>query len=212
MLRLAALLTLLAIAGPPALAGITAAPHSDPVPGSIAPPIAALIAPGGVRAKAGSVTLDFWFVKQLALKPGDRGPWAGTDEGTLVGAVQVSAAYSDIRGRLIKPGVYTLRYGVQPDNGDHLGVSPFRDFLLLSPAAVDTAAAPKGHEGTIETSKQTIGGSHPAVLSIDPPAATEAPLSIRKTELGHEALVVEVPGPGGTPVRFGIVLVGRIEA
>jgi hypothetical protein len=210
MLRLA-LLAILAIADPSALAGITAAPHTDPVPGTIAPPIAALIAPGGVRAKAGSVTLDFWFVKQLALKGGATA-WSATDEGTLVGAVQVSAAYSDVRGRLIKPGVYTMRYGVQPDNGDHLGVSPFRDFLLLSPAAIDTAPAPRGHEGTIETSKQTIGGSHPAVLSIDPPAAKEPVLSTHKTDLGLEALVVEVPGPGGTPVRFGIVLVGRIEA
>ena len=56
-------------------------------------------------------------------------------------------------GAVIKPGVYTLRYGVQPDNGDHLGVSPHRQFLLISPAADDRNPAPQGHDGTVELSK-----------------------------------------------------------
>ena len=83
-------------------------------------------------------TLDFWFVTSLPLQAGGAPSWQQTEEGTIVGAVRVSAVYRDIRGRTIKPGTYTLRYGIQPANGDHLGVSPFREFLLLSPAAADT--------------------------------------------------------------------------
>ena len=44
---------------------------------------------------------------------------------------------ADRRGQTIKPGVYTLRYGNYPQNGDHQGVEPQRDFLVLSPVAED---------------------------------------------------------------------------
>jgi hypothetical protein len=196
-----------------AQSGLTAAAQRSAVPSELAAPISALMSEDGVRATSGAVTLDFWWVKTLPMKAGSGAPsWADVEEGTLVGAVRVSANYRDIRGRVIKPAVYTLRYGIQPANGDHLGVSPFREFLLLSPAAVDKDAAPQGHEGTVELSKQAIGGSHPGVWSIDPPVASEAPLQLHKTELGHEAIVMQVPVSRGGSLKFGVVLIGKIEA
>lgn len=196
---------------------ISAQVHADAAPAALAAAVQAAVAPGGVRATVGSATLDFWFVKALPLKAGSAATsWAAVDEGTLVGAVRLGADFRDIRGRLIKPGVYTLRYGVQPQNGDHLGVSPFREFLLLSPAAADTSVAATGHDPTIEMSIKTVGGSHPAVWSIDPPAATGAPLTPHTTDLGHNSVIVEVPvaraGKTAGALRFGIVLIGRIDA
>ena len=192
-------------------ATIGAAAHADAAPEALTPAIRALIAPGGVRATVSGTHIDFWFVTALPLKATGAVSWTAVEEGTLVGAVRLSSEARDIRGRLIKPGTYTLRYGIQPQNGDHLGVSPFRDFLLLSPAAVDTNAAAGGHDPTVEMSTKTAGGSHPAVWSIDPPLATAAALTTHTTELGHTALVVEVPTSAGR-LRFGIVLVGRVDA
>ena len=200
----------------PVSAAITATRHSDAVPSEIQPPLAAQLQAGGVRAAVDGNTLDFWWVKAVPLT-GSVSDWSGVAEGALIGAVRIGAAFRDIRGKVIKPGVYTLRYGIQPDNGDHLGVSPHRQFLLISPARDDSDPAPQGHDGTVELSKEAIGGSHPGVWSIDPPAAGEKPaLSLHKTDLGHEAVIVEVPAtrdgkPDGT-LRFGIVLVGKIEA
>jgi hypothetical protein len=199
---------------------LTATAKSSQPPSELAPPVAALLSPDGVSVSAPqpAATLDFWWVKSLPLKgSGGAAPsWQDVEEGTLVGAVRISADYRDIRGRVIRAGVYTLRYGIQPSNGDHLGVSPFRDFLLLSPAAVDKEPAATGHDGTIELSKQAIGGSHPGVWSIDPPAATEPALQLHKTELGHDAVIMQVPtsrgGQSGAPLKFGLVLVGKIEA
>jgi hypothetical protein len=199
-------------------APLIATAHTTPVPDGLAKPVAALVAPGGVRVVGakGPVTLDFWWVAGLPMKEGSTVAWSDVEEGTLVGAVNISADYRDIRGRIIKAGLYTLRYGIQPQNGDHLGVSPFRDFLLVSPAAVDKDPAPHGHDGTIELSKQAIGGSHPGVLSIDPPVANAAPLSLHRTELDHDAVIMEVPvtrsGKAAGTLKFGLVLVGRIEA
>ncbi len=198
-----------------AVQGIEAQLHTQPVPSDIPAPVGTALAAGGVRAVAGGVTLDFWWVKSMDV--GATPPaWASVEEGTLVGAVRLDGDFRDIRGRIIKAGVYTLRYGVQPDNGDHLGTSPFRDFLLLVPAALDTAVPARGHDDTVDLSKRAIGGSHPAVWSIDPPATTQPVLSKHTTDLGHSAIVVEVPcaqdGRPAGPLRFGIVLIGRIEA
>jgi hypothetical protein len=199
----------------PRSAAITATRHTDAVPSEIQAPVAAQLETGGVRASVDGKTLDFWWVKGVPVT--GAADWANVAEGSVIGAVRIGAAFRDIRGKVIKPGVYTLRYGIQPDNGDHLGVSPHRQFLLLIPAHDDTDPAPQGHDGTVELSKGSIGGSHPGVWSIDPPAAGEqAVLSQHKTDLGHEALIVEVPatrdGKSDGVLKFGIVLVGKIEA
>jgi hypothetical protein len=174
--------------------------HTDPVPTDIAAPVAAKVAPGGVRATANGTTITFWWVTDL---PG--AAWADVPEGTLVGAVKLDADVRDIRGHVMKAGVYTLRYGIQPANDDHFGISPFRNFLLVSPAAVDKDPATVDHDGVIALSRQTLGGKHPAVLSIDPPAAKDAALAVYTTDLGHKSLIVEVG-----KLKFGIVLIGKI--
>jgi hypothetical protein len=197
---------------------LSATTLAEAPPPDLAPAVRALLAPDGARVTSAGTNLDFWFVKTLPLQAGPERAervegWQQAEEGTIVGAVRVSAAYRDIRGRAIKPGVYTLRYGIQPANGDHLGVSPYREFLLLSPASADADVKPTGHEGTVDLSKQTIGGSHPAVWSLDPPTLSDgAPLSTRTNDAGHEAVVFEVPTSSGTPLRFGLILVGKIDA
>ena len=181
-------------------ADLSGVKHTDPVPTDIAAPVAAKVAPGGVRATANGATITFWWVTDL---PG--AAWADVPEGTLVGAVKLDADVRDIRGHVMKAGVYTLRYGIQPANDDHFGISPFRNFLLVSPAAVDKDPAAVDHDGVIALSRQTLGGKHPAVLSIDPPAAKDAALAVYTTDLGHKSLIVEVG-----KLKFGIVLIGKI--
>lgn len=185
---------------------LAGAKHGDALPAQLAQPVAARLAPGGVRVTVGVNTLTFWFVRQLPASA-----WSDLEDGSLLGALKIDKDFRDIRGRVVKAGTFTLRYGIQPANGDHLGVSPFREFVLLSPVALDTDPAPRGHDGTVEISKEAIGGSHPAVLSIDPPVTAADPLTVTTTELGHKAIVLEVPTPGGS-LRFGLVLIGKIEA
>ena len=62
-------------------------------------------------------------------------------------------------------------------------------------------------------SKQTIGTSHPASLSLDPPEdAPGAVLSTYKNESGHDGVVFEVKqsGKGTGTVEFGLILLGLI--
>lgn len=175
--------------------------HSDPVPTELAAPVAAKLAPAGVRATANGAAITFWWVKDL---PG--ASLSEVPEGTLIGAVKLNADGRDIRGRVLKAGVYTLRYGIQPVTDDHFGVSPFRNFLLLAPAALDIDPATLDHDSAVKLSARTLGGDHPAPWSIDPPAAKDAPLSVYTTDLGHKSLIVEIG-----KVKIGIVLIGRIR-
>ncbi len=212
MILVAALMWLWAAAPSPAQ---TVTATSAPPPDEIAASVKARLAPAGAAVKVGDKTLEFWWVTAVPLTAGEAS-WAHVDEGTLVGAVRISAAYTDIRGRGIKAGVYLLRYALQPQNGDHLGASPYREFLLLSPAALDAAPGVLSHDAAVEQAKKAGASSHPAAWSLDPPAATGPALQVHTTDEGHTSVIVEVPAtkdgqPAGA-LKFGLILVGRIEA
>jgi hypothetical protein len=59
----------------------------------------------------------------------------------FVGIIHFAKNARDARGNAIAAGTYTLRYELQPNDGNHLGTSPTRDFLLLVPVAADTNPA-----------------------------------------------------------------------
>ena len=177
-------------------------PLSDKPAAELAAGIASELVPAA-RVAVGEATLDIWLAKAVQ---GGGADWSAVESGTLVGAMRVGGAFKVIRGKVVKPGVYTLRYGQQPQNGDHLGISQFREFLLLSPAAIDTDPKVLGFDGVVALSKEVIGTAHPASLSLDPPQdAPGAPLSVYKNELGHEGVVLQVGS-----LKFGLIVSGLI--
>ena len=185
-------------------------PLPEKPPADLAPAVASLLQSTGVKALVGGATLDLWFVQSIAASADGPG-WSSVESGTLIGAMRVTGAFKEIRGKVVAPGVYTLRYGLQPQNGDHLGISTYRDFLVISPARVDQDPKVLGFDGAVALSKQVIGTSHPATLSIDPPEdAPGAVLSTYKNDSGHDGVVFEVPRtPAGT-IKFGLIVSGLI--
>ena len=179
-------------------------PLSDKPPAELAAGVASKLEPAA-KVTTGAATLDIWLVQKLE-RPADGSGWANVESGTLVGAMRLSGEFKEIRGKAVKPGVYTLRYGLQPQNGDHLGISTFRDFLLLSPAAIDTDPKVLGFDGVVAISKEVIGTAHPASLSLDPPEdAPGAALSVYRNELGHEGVVLQIGS-----LKFGLIVSGLI--
>ena len=179
-------------------------PLTEKPPAELSAGVQARLAPAA-KIVAGEATLEIWLVRQLE-KIGDGPGWSSVDSGTLVGALRVSGSFKEIRGKVVKPGVYTLRYGLQPQNGDHLGISTFRDFVLLSPAAIDKDPRVLGFDGVVALSKEVIGTAHPASLSLDPPDdAPGAVLSVYNNELGHEGVVLQIGA-----LKFGLIVSGLI--
>jgi hypothetical protein len=179
-------------------------PLTDKPPAELAAGVASRLAPAA-EVTVGAATLDIWLVHKLE-RSADGAGWANVESGTLVGAMRVSGDFKEIRGKPVKPGVYTLRYGLQPQNGDHLGISTFRDFVLLSPAALDKDTKVLGFDAVVALSKEVIGTAHPASLSLDPPEdAPGAALSIYKNELGHDGVVLQIES-----LKFGLIVSGLI--
>jgi hypothetical protein len=182
---------------------VTVTPLTDKPPADLSGGVASRLSPAA-KIVNGPATLEIWIVDNVESSGG--AGWSGVDSGTLVGAVRVSGEYKEIRGKVVKPGVYTLRFGLQPQNGDHLGISTYRDYLLLSPAALDRDPKVLGFDGVVAISKEVIGTAHPASLSLDPPEdAPGAVLSVYKNELGHDGVVLQIG-----VLKFGLIVSGLI--
>jgi hypothetical protein len=111
-------------------------------PSELPPAVAATLQKDGSKIVAGngSAYCEIWF--RTSAPSGPKSAEDGVTlptipQGALMGALRFPAKGSDRRGQGIKPGVYTLRYALQPVNGDHQGVAPQRDFMLMVPAADD---------------------------------------------------------------------------
>src|SRR5207249_6531385 len=94
--------------------------------------------------------------------------YAHLEETTVVGAVKFPEMWIDYRKQKIKPGVYTLRLGLQPMDGDHQGTAPFNDFLLLAPADKDKTTDALDPKELQALSAKAAGRKHPGVMLLFP--------------------------------------------
>jgi len=132
---------------------------------------------------------------------------------TLVGAIHFPNNGADFRGQAIKPGYYTLRYGETPQDGNHMGVNPPRDFLVMSPVAQDTdSSAVFSLKDLVKLSKLASGTNHPAILEMDPQGTEAAPTLTQDSE-GYTVLSAQAQGKtaaGATqPLNISVVVVGE---
>jgi hypothetical protein len=196
---------------------LTATKAAAPPPSEIAPAIATLLSPDAITVTVGEVPITLWWVKALPLETAPSGSpkWSDVSEGTLAGVISVGGTWHDIRGFVLKPGVYTLRFAMQPQDGDHLGVSPNREFLLLAPAAADTSPGVSGEKAAIDLSKKAVNRAHPSALSLDPPVATRPAMSPVSNDIGLDGIVFAVPasfqGKASGELSFGLILRGSIQ-
>lgn len=133
-------------------------------------------------------------------------------EGTLMGAVRFLREAKDYRRQSVKPGVYTLRYGLHPTDGNHMGVATQRDFLLLVPAAADSSPSGVTYNDLLGLSRKASGTNHPSVWSLEPASGETEPKLLHKEDEDHWVLQfsVQVQPQGGaaTKLTLGLVVVG----
>jgi hypothetical protein len=126
----------------------------------------------------------------------------------FVGLVRFPKPFTDFRGQTIQPGSYTLRYELLPEDGNHLGVAPDRDFLLLVPVAAD--ADPNAQIASpqlLELSKKASGTNHPAVMSLVQPEPGAGSPTLSQSPEGH--WVVSLPlKTSDTALRLALVVKG----
>jgi hypothetical protein len=176
-------------------------PLKQEPPASLAAPIRDAVQPQGYRVVGadGKPFAEVWARKAMPASAKPAGPKGAVllpnlAEGELLGVLRFLSEGHDYRDQSIPPGAYTLRYGLQPVNGDHLGVSVFRDFALLIPASKDKELAAPAKK-TIETrSAEAAGSSHPAILMLQPvPDEAKPPAVVHDQEKNLWGAVFTIP-------------------
>lgn len=133
---------------------------------------------------------EIWFRKDIPLKSKpDEGASALSliDEVTYLGVVSVHERRKDFRNDDIEPGVYTMRLGILPTDGNHLGTSPFPYMAILVPAKYDEGLdAITDHDSLAELSGQDTYAEHPNSLSLQPLEDGEAEGDFPRTGEGGD--------------------------
>ncbi len=155
----------------------------------------------------GKAVAEIWLAKKLAVKP-DFAPTLTVlyplESGSLVGAIHFPHEAADFRGQEIHSGVYTLRYGQQPVDGNHIGTFDTRDFLLMLPAAADRDPATSAGTDFFATSAEAAESTHPAIMPLLAPQEGEAPAIEHIEEM--EWWAARLPGNDGKqPIEVIVV-------
>jgi len=194
-----------ALGADPQLEKLSSAPSEIPAA------VSAVLDPNGFKVSMDGNTLgEFWIRKELpAGESGGAG--LGVNFGTipastLVGVAKISS-WNDYKGQAIPAGLYTLRYGLLPSDGNHMGVSQYRDYLLLVPLGsdADPSAQPEKEE-LYKLSAKASGTNHPAVLSLFPVFEDLTEPKMMQNDAGQWMVAVPVGS-----AKLGIVVVGHGE-
>jgi hypothetical protein len=131
-------------------------------------------------------------------------------EGELLGVIHFPAGASDYRGQGVKAGYYVMRYALILNDGAHLGVSPTRDFVLLTAPSADTDTKALGAADLLKLSRQASGTSHPSPWSLVAVESKDGLPKVEKTEENHVVLEFKLKAKSGE-MPMGLVIAGRAE-
>ncbi len=186
--------------------------------GAIADPAASDALKKALEPKGSRITIgdgaycDIWLRTGLPAGKSDAqgAVYTTMGESVLVGVISFARATTDFRGQAVKPGTYTLRYAVHPADGNHLGISPIRDFLAMVPVAMDTNpdAQPKFEE-LMKLSAKVAGTNHPGVISLVQADGGSAPKLGQ--EGSHVIFSTKIKTQSGSDLPIGFIVKGIAE-
>jgi hypothetical protein len=188
-------------------------------PKGLKEPIAKVLAASSLEFldEKGAVIAEVWLRTEVPAKATAEQIKNGltyreVEEGTLFAAVRFDRTVTDYRKQKIMPGVYTLRLGFQPMDGDHMGTAPYSEFFLIVPAATDDKPDATEAKQLREDSAKAAKTSHPAVLLLFPNSKPENEPKLVSKENNHWVLFFKAPvavESQKTTLGVGLVLVGH---
>jgi hypothetical protein len=154
---------------------------------------------------------DVWLAKELPLtkRADPKGAiYSDIADSQFLGVITFpKGGGRDFRGQTVRVGSYTMRYQVLPSDGNHLGVAPNPDMVLLVPIAEDPDPKVNFDFGKlVELSSAAAHSAHPAVLEMMPPEGAEG--SASQTDDGWIVLHASVADKDGKRVPMALVVKG----
>jgi hypothetical protein len=169
----------------------------------------------------GTVLCQLWFAKAV---PSEATPeqakngltYRELKETSFLGIARFDQPWTDYRKQRIKAGVYTLRLGFQPMDGDHMGTSPHSEFCMLVSAKKDTKPGTLESKSLVEMSTASMGTSHPGVLMLFPNNKPAPMPQLVDKGNNHWALNTQVGvaiqgQPNPAVIGIGLTLVGNAD-
>ena len=133
-------------------------------------------------------------------------------ESTLIAVIHFPQGAADFRGHNIPAGFYTLRYAIMPNDGNHLGAAPNRDFLLAIPAASDTdPAATFKSQDLVTMSARTTGTKHPSPLSLAEADSGPSTPTVSKDDQDHWIFSATTKLSSGEALPIALVVKGTAQ-
>ena len=194
------------------------APASLPGSSDVPPSVLSALEPQGdsFQNSSGTALCEVWFRKGVPVSKATSSAdviYGGMSVGEFVGVIHFPQKATDYRAQAVKPGYYTLRYAQIPQDGNHMGVSTYRDFLLMSPVATDTQPDQVlPFDALVKQSRMTTGTGHPAILMLDPASQSGTFPAATADDQGNWTLQVKLD-TNGQPAQlpFAVVLVGQYQ-
>jgi len=182
-------------------------------PGASEPLKKVLEAKGWRVNTADGAYCDIWLRAAVPAGKSDaQGAVYTLGESTLIGVITFAKPTTDFRGQAVKAGSYTLRYAVHPADGNHLGISPIRDFLVMLPVAIDTNPdASFKFEELMKMSTKVTGTNHPGVLSLAQPAGAPAAPKVETGDSNHVVFSASIKNQAGGTAPISIIVKGHAE-
>jgi hypothetical protein len=187
-------------------------------PGELDASIRGVLEPKAIQVlDADKPRLQFWLRKEIPLQSKPESSAKALDaikQATLLGVVSVPAHYQDYRDDAIPAGVYTMRFALQPQDGNHLGTAEFSYFAVLTPAKLDSKLdGIADYKQLVKASSKETSTDHPVIVSLRPPSseAGESPKLVEPAA-EHKSILLKIPGKAGAEmaqVAFEIVVEGK---
>ena len=158
----------------------------------------------------GTTLLEVWLRKTVptAATPSSSSDilFGALSEGTFLGLLHYPNQAADFRGQAIKPGFYTLRYSLIPQDGNHMGVSPYRDAITLAPMAADkNLDQTLKFDDLVKLGRLASGTPHPGFL-VGAQVSGETFPSVVKDDQGRWNLQMKAHGQSGDfPIAMTVV-------
>jgi hypothetical protein len=162
----------------------------------------------------GTILCEIWLRKTL-LPPAKASAAKGAvypelSPGMFLGLISFPVGGKDFRGQPVK-GSFTMRYALLPEDGNHLGVAPARDFVLLVQARADTDPNGQYHYAQlVKLSTEAAGTNHPAAFLLVTPVPGDLPRTYQNPD-GFQVFAGTVKADGGKNMSIALVVKGQAE-
>ena len=156
--------------------------------------------------------MDLWFARQLP-SPTDPNTHPGVaystlNEGVVLAVMRLHQEHNDFRDQPVGAGIYLARYLRQPDDGNHLGETTYRDYAILTTPKADSV----GPQGFEETLNQALDlNLHPFAWGLWPAneVVTESEPGIAAFQPDKWAVKLSLPREDGSSITIAMVVAGN---